>query len=567
MAVAVESIIDMRELMLGIVASIQYARGRGDCPRTGQGDIARILLSRESLELIDARLGRARTVNREAHKLRLHRMEKLFVSPLCHRRTHVRRDNRRLGRRIRRGFLKENGIRHDRPRDVARPENHPTLRLQIVDARVEKSAPAPLIRNRWCAIGKLALVDARDLHLVSGGFQITVAIEHVARIGDVRRIRRPGKPDREPPRKPRLPREEIFARILFRRPIAIALSQIRQPRDIPRIARLSLLLALGIHGRLPVLRLFDLRHSGQRRVPRRRRVLVKQQHPPLFRERPKLRELRIQRRHLRAQCIRLLHPFLVIRRPHRPFLMTHPLEHRRDRIVVRLRDRIELVIVTTRAAKRETEERARRGAHHVMQFIRALLGGEHRIGTLHRIVRAPHNEPGRRIHSKRIASQLLPHEAIVGHIIIEGANNVVAIRPRVRPRPVHFETVALGEPHHIQPVSRPALAVVRERQQALHELFVSLGIRVGNERLDFFRRRRQPQKIETQPANQRAPIRLRRKGEILFRQFREDESIDRIAHLRFRILDRWNLGSLERQKDQCVFRGSEACASIGQFAP
>ena len=56
-----------------------------------------------------------------------------------------------------------------------------------------------------------------------------------------------------------------------------------------------------------------------------------------------------------------------------------------------------------------------------------------------------------------------PDEAVVGHVLVEGPDDEVAIVLGVRPVVVLLVAVALGEAGEVEPVPRPALAVVRAR--------------------------------------------------------------------------------------------------------
>ena len=63
--------------------------------------------------------------------------------------------------------------------------------------------------------------------------------------------------------------------------------------------------------------------------------------------------------HLAPECIR----------NHRPIGNSHAGEHAGDGVVVRLRDGLKFVIVTTRAAKREAKEGAADGVHALLPFV------------------------------------------------------------------------------------------------------------------------------------------------------------------------------------------------------
>ena len=80
-----------------------------------------------------------------------------------------------------------------------------------------------------------------------------------------------------------------------------------------------------------------------------------------------------------------------------------------------------------------------------------------------------------------------------------------------RPVVIVLEAVALGEAGQIEPVASPALAEMRPGQQPIDQLVVSVGRGIVHKRRDFFRRRRQADQIEIEPADQ-LPLAGRRIG-------------------------------------------------------
>src|SRR5439155_1016028 len=69
---------------------------------------------------------------------------------------------------------------------------------------------------------------------------------------------------------------------------------------------------------------------------------------------------------------------------------------------------------------------------------------------------------GQAVHAvgeQHVAGDLLLHEAGVRLVGIEGANDVVAVRPGVGPRLVLVVAVRVAVMHHVEPVAGPALAV------------------------------------------------------------------------------------------------------------
>src|SRR5206468_6164861 len=96
----------------------------------------------------------------------------------------------------------------------------------------------------------------------------------------------------------------------------------------------------------------------------------------------------------------------------------------------------------------------------------------------------------RRLH--HVAGKLLLDKLRVGAVLIERANDVIAVAPAVVAELVALEPLALAEAHHIEPVPAPTLAVMRTGQQTLHHFLISVRPGVIDEILDLARCRRQP---------------------------------------------------------------------------
>ena len=105
--------------------------------------------------------------------------------------------------------------------------------------------------------------------------------------------------------------------------------------------------------------------------------------------------------------------------------------------------------------------------------------------------------------SDLVAGQLLAQEPIVRLVVVEGADDVIAIAPGVLAVRVVLEAVGLGEADDIQPVLAPVLAIVRAGEQALDQFLPGIRRAVGDERLDFGGRRRQAGEVEAETADQR----------------------------------------------------------------
>ena len=81
------------------------------------------------------------------------------------------------------------------------------------------------------------------------------------------------------------------------------------------------------------------------------------------------------------------------------------------------------------------------------------------------VVRACDKEPSCRnrveiVRLQNVAGQLQADKLIVRHVLIQGINHPVAVRPRVPAGLIVFKAVAFPETHDVQPVPRPAFAIM-----------------------------------------------------------------------------------------------------------
>ena len=72
---------------------------------------------------------------------------------------------------------------------------------------------------------------------------------------------------------------------------------------------------------------------------------------------------------------------------------------------------------------------------------------------------------------QQVAGQVLADELIVGHVVIESADQVVAILPGVGNCKVELVALRLGVAHHVEPMPRPALAIMGRVKEAIDDLF------------------------------------------------------------------------------------------------
>ena len=206
-----------------------------------------------------------------------------------------------------------------------------------------------------------------------------------------------------------------------------------------------------------------------------------------------------------------------------------------QRIVVLGRHGIELVIVAARARDRESEEALRHRVNAVVDDV--VLVGE----TLAHGEEAERRQRRRALRVRQfVRGDLLDDELVVRLVVVERADDVVAIRPRVGiavavariqqrdlPRGVR---VARG----VEPVPAPAFAEMRRAQQAIHDVGEGVRRSVREKGAQLIRRRRQADEIESDAPQQSLAARRWRRLHALRFELREDESVHRRLHPRRR---------------------------------
>ena len=117
---------------------------------------------------------------------------------------------------------------------------------------------------------------------------------------------------------------------------------------------------------------------------------------------------------------------------------------------------------------------------------------------------------------------------VVRQILVESADDIVAIAVGVRQ--VHVELVprGLGETHKIEPMPGPAFAVVRRIEQAVNDLLASARRIVSQEGIDLRGRRWQTDQIVSHTAEQRALVGLMRRREAVCFELGEDKPVHRV---------------------------------------
>ena len=88
---------------------------------------------------------------------------------------------------------------------------------------------------------------------------------------------------------------------------------------------------------------------------------------------------------------------------------------------------------------------------------------------------------------KLVAGELLANESIVGFVVVERADDIVAILPSVRLEAVALEAVGLGEADQVEPVAGPLFAEVGRGQERIDQPRPGIGERRRRETLAVVR--------------------------------------------------------------------------------
>ncbi len=202
-------------------------------------------------------------------------------------------------------------------------------------------------------------------------------------------------------------------------------------------------------------------------------------------------------------------------------------------VVIAHRDGVELVIVAAGTAEGETENGLAERVDGVIDSEVEVAGDVEAEAARDGEVAGGDDQLAplflRQLGRQDVAGDLLAEELVVGFIVVEGIDDVVAIAPGVGDGEVGGLAGRVGIAHDIEPVPSPALTVVRRGQQPIDQPFVSVRCRVVHEGLDVVRGRGQAEKIESGTANERAPVGRCGRLEAVLALAVGDEGVDRIA--------------------------------------
>ena len=99
-----------------------------------------------------------------------------------------------------------------------------------------------------------------------------------------------------------------------------------------------------------------------------------------------------------------------------------------------------------------------------------------------------------------VPGQGLHHELVVGHVLVEGPDQVVPVAVDIRHGVVRLEGLGLRETHHVHPVPRPALAEVGRGKEPIDHLLVRLRRIIGEEGGQLLLGRGEPGERQRHPA-------------------------------------------------------------------
>ena len=162
---------------------------------------------------------------------------------------------------------------------------------------------------------------------------------------------------------------------------------------------------------------------------------------------------------------------------------------------------------------------------------------------------------------------MLHHELVIRQVLIHRLNHIVAVVPGVGDVVIELMPARVGIAGQIEPVPPPAFPEVGRSEQPIDDLLMGIGRLICQERLDRFRRGRQPQRVEVDPANPCPPIRFARRAQPRLFDLREQKTIDRRARP-VGVLDGGRRHSVERLKRPALRPPGELFGTHGtEFVP
>ena len=201
----------------------------------------------------------------------------------------------------------------------------------------------------------------------------------------------------------------------------------------------------------------------------------------------------------------------------------------RQAVVIVLRNRVELVVVTLRAAQRESQKNRARRIHavkHVVDSRLFLITPALAVVHVVAVKTRRQNLLGCRA-GQQIARELLDRKFIERFVLIETVNHPVSPRP-VGTSGVCLEAVRVAVPSPVEPPHRHPLAEMRRCQQLIDQAIPVLRRWRLRKTLHQIRLGRQAGQVERKPPNQRMSRGLIRQFKLRLGQSLLDKEIDRV---------------------------------------
>jgi hypothetical protein len=175
------------------------------------------------------------------------------------------------------------------------------------------------------------------------------------------------------------------------------------------------------------------------------------------------------------------------------------------------------------------------GAKHVFQLGLAHHGPDARTGgaVAGLIPRSGDEKAGgddafRRHWLDHIAGELFADELVVGLVSVERIDDIIAVTPGMVTNPIVFETLAFAEAHHIEPMPRPAFAMLRRSEQPIDHALEGIRPLAAEKSFDFLGSGREANEVEVNAANKNTTIGFAAGFQSVLFQLGAGKSIDRI---------------------------------------
>ena len=185
-------------------------------------------------------------------------------------------------------------------------------------------------------------------------------------------------------------------------------------------------------------------------------------------------------------------------------------KERAERIIVRLADRIVLVIMAPGAAYGEAQEGAAdefASFGHVLDTV--LLVDD---AVLRAALAQSPERGGKKLFPGRVRQQVareLPaRELVVGHVLVECFDDPVAPGPEETIMEIVEKTVGLRIARHVEPFGCHPFTVARRFQQLVDEPLEGIWTGIRDKRIDLIECRRQTRQTQCGAIDQSLPVRL-----------------------------------------------------------